>query len=289
MAEESKINEQTAASDASEPETGDIMQGIQDMIGNLLKNAVEKMQQSETSMQLGETTSGDSEKNKLTAQMDIDEIKVFIDVMQKFITTVKSMVTQLETGIAGPGDAEEDKFLEGYIATADNILEMAAFNTKDTLTGLSNRYGFDNRLVLEWNRATRDKSTLGLVIFAVDGIENCGVKEKCEKMHKAIAQTLENTIKRSTDFIARWSEYEFAALLPITTINGASIVANRICSEFAKLEIPDLPEKTADTTVSIGICIDAPHPSEQPSDFINKAYEAFLKAKESGGNSINIV
>lgn len=282
MCKNMDVTDQTAA---PETDTDNIMQHIQDMIGNLLKDAVDNIHQSETSHIIGGTTSEASDKNKMAAQMDIDDIRNFIGVMQKFIDNVNVIVAELETGITEPGSTD-DKFLDGYMATADSILEMAAFSTKDALTGLSNRYGFDNRLILELNRATRDKSALALVIFSLDDYAKFDAANKRDDCMKAIANILEHSIKRSTDFVARWSEDEFAALLPITNAKGASIVADRICEEIGDIEIPDVQEKGRKSSVSIGVCVHTPTPNEQPIDFIHKAHDAYLKAKKTEGNSV---
>jgi diguanylate cyclase (GGDEF)-like protein len=162
--------------------------------------------------------------------------------MQKFIDNVNGVIAQLETGSPEAGGTD-DKFLEGYMATADNVLEIAAFSMKDPVTGLSNRYGFDNRMILEWNRAIRDKTALSLVIFSVDSIKMCEDIEKCDKLLKVITETLDSSIKRTTDFIARWSDDEIVALLPITDIDGATIVAERIYNELGGKSLPGMDEK----------------------------------------------
>jgi two-component system chemotaxis family response regulator WspR len=280
MSENINVTEKPAEAGA-----GDIMQAIQGMIGDLLKNAVDKMQKSETGEKLGGIPDDTKEKDAAAAQMDISEIKSFIGFMQKFIDNINVMVRYLETGVAEPGEAD-DKFIEDYMATADTILEIAAFSTKDNLTGFSNRYGFDNRLILEWNRACRDKSTLGILIFGVDGFVGQGDRVKCEKMIKKIAQTLDKSIKRSTDFFARWSDDEFAILLPITDAGGTSTVAERVLAEISGLNIPGVPEKDGKASVSMGVCVLAPELGNQPVDFINKAYNSFVEAKKAGGNVI---
>jgi len=281
MSDMSKETENTTPTAA---EQGDVMHHIQEMIGNLLQNAVGKMHKADMGDKLGGQAEGTDDSNDPTAQMGIEEIKGFVDVMQKFIDNIKVMITGLETGSMEGGT--DDKFLEGYMATADNVLEIAAFSTKDPLTGLSNRYGFDNRLILEWNRATRDQSSLGLIIFGVSDYEGCDDKEKREELLKSISKRLESSIKRSTDFIARWSEDEFAALLPITEHGGASIVTQRIRNEIGEMSIGGLPEKGGKPSISIGVCVHPPEPKEQPSDFINSAYTAFKKAKETAGDAI---
>jgi len=283
MSDNTNVTNQTATPAA---DSGDIMQHIQGMIGDLLQNAVGKMHKTDTHEKLGGTHPQDAgEGNEAPMEMNLAEIKSFIDVMQKFIDNVSVMVLQLETG-SSEHSSKDDKFLDGYMATADNILEMAAFSMKDSLTGLSNRYGFDNRLVLEWNRATRDKSALSLVIFSVDGLKACEDKAKRDEILKAVSETLENSIKRTTDFIARWGDDEFAALLPITEEVGASIVAERIRVEVGNMDIPDIAGKGGKTSVSIGVHVHTPENTEQPANFINNAYNAFKKAREADGSSI---
>jgi len=282
MSEKTNETKQTTEPAA---EQGDIMHHIQGMIGDILKNAVEKMHTEEHSKQLGGTHKGAVEKNEETPQMGIAEIKEFVNVMQKFIDNVNVMILQLEGGNTDPGNTD-DKFLEGYIATADNVLEIAAFSMKDKLTGLSNRNGFENRLILEWNRATRGKTTLGLVIFGVDNFDERCVSEQCDDMIKSIAETLENSVKRSTDFIARWGEDEFAVLLPITDESGTTIVAERILKEISELGAPCKKDNGCKTLVSIGVCTSNPESADKPVDFINKAHDAYEKAKEASESSI---
>ena len=274
MSEKTNATEQPVESAA---DSGDIMQHIQDMIGDLLKNAVDKMQKTETSEQLGGAPE-EASSSELPAQMGITEIKGFVGVMQKFIDNVNVMIAQLETG-SSEYDTD-DQFLEGYLATADNVLEIAAFSMKDPLTGLSNRYGFDNRLILEWNRATRDKSDLSLIIFKVDDFE------ECDNLIKAVSETLNSSIKRTTDFIARWSDDEFAVLLPITYKGGATIVTERICKEVGDMTYTDIAGNEHKASISIGVGVHTPGPDDKPVDFINRTYNAFLKAAETEGNSV---
>ncbi|MCL2627784.1 MAG: GGDEF domain-containing protein [Oscillospiraceae bacterium] len=240
-----------------------IMNDIQGMIGTLLTSTVEKMQSGENSADPAATS----------AQADIAEIKNFVDAMQKFINNVNVMVKELEAENAQPGTANE-KILDGYIATADNVLEIASFSMKDGVTGLSDRSGFDNRIILEWNRAVRDKSTLGLVIFSIDGLEDCEDIKRDEILREA-SQALIMSNKRSTDFIARWSEEEFVVLLPITDTEGTTIVTGRIRADIEHVNIPG--------TISIGACVYVPKQGEQPDEFIDRAIEAHSKAKASGG------
>jgi len=260
----------------NESKSENIMQDIQAMITGLLTNAVDKMQ-------------GDAESpgNEISPDVGLDDIKSFVDVMQKFIDNIKLMVVQLE-GNTG-AENTDDKLLDGYMATADNVLELANFSMKDALTGLSNRYGFDNRIVLEWNRATREKTALGLVIFAPDGLEKCETNEKREEIIKEVSKSLVSSGKRSTDFVARWSDNEFAVLLPVTDPNGINTVVERLRTEIEKIDSANLLTVNGKKSISMGVYVYTPEPGKEPTEFISKTYSAYTKAKESGGNAVNIV
>jgi len=254
----------------SAPESENAMQDIQGMMTGLLTDAIEKMQK--------------KSEDAASDEIDLNEIKSFVAVMQKFIDNVEFMVRQFEAASTRPGD-KNDKILEGYMATADNVLEIASFSMKDSLTGLSNRYGFDNRIVLEWNRATRGKSNLGLMIFAPDGLDKCD-DNKRDEIVKEISKTLIYSGKRSTDFIVKWSDNEFAVLLPDTNISGTSFVVERIREEIESMSTLELPKKDGKITISMGVCVYTPKHGEHPNIFINKVYNAYIKAKESGGDTV---
>lgn len=280
-----KTNATGQAAEAVESEG--IMQNIQDMIGDLLKNTIDKMHKEDIGDKLGNTLAHQSDSAVPSTQLGLDEIKNFVNVMQKFIDSVNVMIVQMETGNMGTGGID-NAFIEGYMATADNVLEIAAFSMKDSLTGLSNRYSFDHRLILEWNRAVRDKSALGFVIFGISGTGESSDGKSHDIMLKTVAKTLENTIKRSTDFIARWGDDEFAILLPITDSIGALVVAERLRTEI-ETKVSGILDNSGKTSVSIGVCVHTPEPNEQLADYINKAYDAYIKAKSAAGNSIVVV
>jgi diguanylate cyclase (GGDEF)-like protein len=265
------------------------IQGIQDMIFNLIKKEIDKMQNSEMDKQLGSVTPsnpGDGGPGPSAAPMNLVEIKKVVSTVQRFLDNTNMIIEHLEDG-STDRNHDEDEFLDDYMTTADNILEMAAFSTKDNLTGLSNRHGFSSRLILEWNRAAREQSPLSLLIFSVDGLGQ-GAKglQKSKTVLQAISKTLEQSIKRATDTIARWSDNEFAALLPVTDTDGATIVAERIRMEIENLSAPGAGESDGGITSSIGVSVQLPGQNERPADLINKAQSALKKAREAGQNKI---
>jgi diguanylate cyclase (GGDEF)-like protein len=266
----------------------DIIVGeVNDVIADLLKNVIKEMQNSEINKQLGDesqASSSSGDKIALQSEMDIAVIRQVTSALQKFLDNANLMMAKLE-GVDNDYDHKADSFMDNYIATADSILEVAAFSTKDSLTGLSNKYGFDNRLVLEWNRATREQTPLCLLLFDIQDLSAKDSDSK-NKALVAIARTIEKTIKRSTDFVARWNDDEFAALLPITGNDGAKIVAERILTEIGNIDFPTDIETTKKISVCIGVSVQVPTQSEHATDFVTKTQTALNKAKESGHNTI---
>jgi diguanylate cyclase (GGDEF)-like protein len=269
------------------------MQDIENMITGLLKNAINEMQVAEMNKRqsnMAQDASNDGNTDALSSHVDITDLKKTLSTVQKFLDNVSAMISRLE-GDGTEQSNDDEIFLSDYMAAADNIIEITAFSTKDSFTGLSNRYGFDSRLVLEWNRAAREKSSLCLLLFGVDGFnfhEEAYGREQREDVLLKLSRTLEHSINRATDFVARWSDVEFAVLLPMTDANGAMIVAERIRTMIEELNIPFISEKGGKLTAYIGMSIQTPQLNESPSDHINKAHNALNKAREASQNKIII-
>jgi len=264
----------------SSNETNDgIVLDVQRMMADLMHNAIGGIQKSESAVP------GEEAADAVPSNIGIADIKKIVVVVQKFIDNINAMITKLEGG-ATQLNRNDDKFMDDYMATADNILEMAAFSARDSLTGLSNRHGFDNRIILEWNKAAREKLPVNLLLFCVDGFsyqdESLDWEYKDELL-RAVSKTLGASLKRSTDFMARWSPDEFAVLLPITDVDGTMIVANRIRDDIGNLSITHTDTKI---TVSIGVHVHIPRKGELPAEFVSKAIYALDEAKNRGTNQI---
>ena len=270
------------------------MQDVQNMIESSLKSAIERLQRKDTKKQM-DASSPDAadgvDAEIMQAQMDLDEIKTMVATLQKFIDNLNMMIAQLE-GTDNSFGRNEEKFLDDYIATADSILEIAAFSTKDNITGLSNRYGFDDRMMLEWHRSQRHESPLSLLIFDVVVLGYSGGAlnpQQRNEVLRSVSKALKNSIKRSTDSIAHWSEDEFAALLPVTGIEGAMSVANRITEEINDMDIPSISEKGGKMIVYVGINVQTPKKGDHLDNFTDKVCAALDNAREAGESKIIIV
>ena len=246
-----------------------ITRELHNMMTGLVNDTICKGQKNEPVKQPGTTGQDNMSGSVQNAQMDIKDIKQFIGALEKFLNSSKMVVAQLEANDI-ESYRDDDKLLDDFMDITGIILEIATFGMKDALTGLSNRHALDNRLILEWNRAVRDGSPISLLIFGVDQQDDATLI--------AISKMLDQEIKRSTDFAARWDNKEFAVLLPNTNAYGAMFVAERVHRGMEALAIC--------ATVHIGIGVQMPGEKAPVTDFIDRAHRAYMSAKETGKSTV---
>jgi PleD family two-component response regulator len=102
--------------------------------------------------------------------------------------------------------------------------ELRRLVNLDGLTILANRRHFDEYLLQEWTRLSREESPLSLVLCDVDFFKQYNdtlghlLGDDCLK---AIAKALAAAAKRPADLVARYGGEEFAMILPNTKGDGA--------------------------------------------------------------------
>lgn len=165
------------------------------------------------------------------------------------------------------------------------ILQQAGIN--DSLTGLPNRRGFEERLAVEWERAIREQTPISLLFIDIDDFKT--YNDACghafgDLLIKEAAKVFKQTLQRAIDFTARWGGDEFAVLLPATDSNGACEIASKVLRNMQNNAVLHSDGRAVNITVSIGIGTVFPRPSDEPSAFLEKADKALYSAKEAGRN-----
>nr|WP_296747757.1 GGDEF domain-containing protein [Thioalkalivibrio sp.] len=97
----------------------------------------------------------------------------------------------------------------------------------DTLTGIPNRFAYNERLQLEVARWRRYQSPLVLSIWDIDRFKNVNDEyghQAGDKALKLIARLFRDHV-RETDFVARYGGEEFVVLLPETQMENALVMA----------------------------------------------------------------
>ena len=165
-------------------------------------------------------------------------------------------------------------------------LEM--LSRTDSLTRLSTRRHFDQRLAYEYARYQRRGTPLSLLIIDVDHFkkvnDHYGHAVGDEYLH-AIARTLESNVGRSTDLVARYGGEEFICLLTDTPPEDALTVAERINHGVAELGLPNALATPPLLTVSIGVAtVMSGDPGAQA--LVAQADIQLYTAKQTGRNRI---
>ena len=169
---------------------------------------------------------------------------------------------------------------------ANTRLEIAS--TTDSLTTLFNRGHFENRLNIEFKRATRHKHELSAIICDIDHFksvnDNYGHKTGDDCL-RHVALIFKNKIIRSGDLIARYGGEEFIILLVDTPLSKAEYLAQSLCDEFRRTKLKSGDQSIA-ITVSFGVASLTQKMIDSPDDLINRADEALYLAKNSGRDQV---
>ncbi|GAC16689.1 putative bifunctional diguanylate cyclase/phosphodiesterase [Aliiglaciecola lipolytica] len=172
--------------------------------------------------------------------------------------------------------------LENRVNQQTNELRQLAEN--DALTGLSNRYTFEQILKNAFSRITRISGTLGVLFLDLDEFKyvndllghNTG-----DELLKEIAFRLRNVI-RGNDFLARLGGDEFVVLAQ--DIDEEKQISNLASRIIASLKQP-FKIQNNDITISVSVGIAAYGPSAStPAEIMKCADIAMYQAKMNGRN-----
>jgi len=157
----------------------------------------------------------------------------------------------------------------------------------DSLTGLANRWRFDEELALEWRRAERVGDSLALILLDLDDFksvnDNYGHPFGDEVLRR-IAEILGTNI-RQVDLAARYGGEEFAVIVPEADLEGGLQLAERLRSalEAHRIELPDGKQRAV--TASFGVAVKGDLP--QAEELIAAADVALYESKRAGKNRVS--
>jgi diguanylate cyclase (GGDEF)-like protein len=164
------------------------------------------------------------------------------------------------------------------------LTELADEARTDTLTGLLNRRGFDERASLELAHARRDGASIAAVAFDIDFFKRINDEwghEIGDRVLVRIGELLTNHA-RDIDVAARFGGEEFVVLLPGCTSSEAEAFAERIRQALSSGDSTGLPT----VRVSAGILAEvAPNGIEA---MLRGADSALYDAKRAGRDRIVI-
>jgi diguanylate cyclase (GGDEF)-like protein len=181
---------------------------------------------------------------------------------------------------------EIDRRIAAQTALHQANEELQRIAYLDGLTHIPNRRQFDERLLQEWQRMSRQGAPLSIVLCDVDFFKQFNdtyghqIGDECLQY---IAKAIADSARRAGDLAARYGGEEFVAILPDTDASGAQAVARSIQTRVKTLAIPHVSSLISDrVTLSMGVATIVPSKSTTPAQLMAAVDRALYRAKVSG-------
>lgn len=161
----------------------------------------------------------------------------------------------------------------------------------DELTQLPNRRAFDEKYKTLLKDTRRNMYPVSVLFIDIDHFKSCNDSyghENGDIILKAISSLIQQCMRRPDDFCCRWGGEEIVCLLPGTSLEGASKLAQIILEtvENEPIVIKDFPP--IHLTLSIGIANASHSNILLNNNLVNKADQAMYRAKQQGRNRYSV-
>lgn len=157
----------------------------------------------------------------------------------------------------------------------------------DSLTGVGNRRHFDEQLAREWGRGQRSGRVLSLLILDIDHFKLYNDRYghvQGDACLRRVAAAIRDQLRRSSDLAFRIGGEEFAVLLPDSTQNEATQLAERIIDAIDALAIEHAGSRVAPrVTASIGVASCRPQQEVTSRQLVEWADSALYSRKMNHG------
>jgi diguanylate cyclase (GGDEF)-like protein len=149
---------------------------------------------------------------------------------------------------------------------------------------------FYSYLKKEWQRLSREKQDLSLILCEVDSFLSLNENYSNQAVNlclEKVGQTIAKSVKRPADLVARYQLAQFAILLPNTNSQGALGVAKKVQARIRNLNFEkSWPEIDQYITLSFGVTGVIPDRQTPMNILLVKSEEALEKAKLAGQDQI---
>ncbi|BAL78798.1 sensor domain-containing diguanylate cyclase [Bradyrhizobium cosmicum] len=190
---------------------------------------------------------------------------------------------------------KDNGLVDGVVAISRDITEQKKLETRletlaieDSLTGLANRRGFDERLREEWARAYRERSSLALLMIDVDHFKSYNDEyghPAGDACLRVVAQTIAAEMHRAGDQAARYGGEEFAVLLPNTDAAGCARIGERLrkaIREAGLVHSTNRPSGCVTASFGGAACRPALERTAGVGTLVEAADQALYAAKDAG-------
>ena len=168
--------------------------------------------------------------------------------------------------------------------------ELERLIVHDRLTEIYNHRWFNQFFEYEWKRTVRKGGPISLIMIDIDFFKKFNEtygRNKGDICLVSIAKILQETIKRSSDVVARFGGEEFVIVLSGTDKRGVDVVAENARKSVEDLNIPHESSPLSDhVTISLGCATMHPRQHLDSSLLIKAAEEALYLSKQEGRNRV---
>jgi len=184
---------------------------------------------------------------------------------------------------------DDEGNISNYVSTSQDITErvvmeekMKTLATRDSLTGIYNRYRTNEEIDSEIIRIKRNPSLFALLMFDIDHfklVNDTYGHDVGDYVLQELSKAILNNIRESDKF-GRWGGEEFMLILPETNKEEAMKLAEKLRNTIASCIFKDVSK----VTVSVGVT--TCNAEDTKEELIKRVDNALYKAKEDGRNRI---
>ncbi len=167
--------------------------------------------------------------------------------------------------------------------TKDLLAVEQIRSSTDPLTGAANRWQMYNSLEHQWLACQTGQQTFSLILLDIDHFKRINDLYG-HNTGDAVLQEVTRVFKKSIGSlgnVGRWGGEEFLILLPQTSLEEASIIAENL-----RITLANHKFGVGQVTASFGVASLLDH--ETVNDLIRRADETLYSAKQSGRNRVEI-
>jgi diguanylate cyclase len=217
---------------------------------------------------------------RLAQSSDQDSIRAVADAIINSLRAVEVRHAAMEQRLNAA--KQEMETLQQSLATT--TIEAS----RDIVTGLANRRGFNSAIENACERANGDFTPFSLLMLDIDHFKSFNDSFghlMGDSVLGLVGVTLKQSIK-GQDFAARYGGEEFAVILPDTALRNANVVAEQLREKIMGRELRkrSTGERLGGITVSIGVACH--RPGERPRPIIERADACLYEAKRAGRNCV---
>ena len=135
--------------------------------------------------------------------------------------------------------------------------------------------------------ARRDKNPLAVLMIDIDYFKqfnDTNGHQAGDDALKLVAESLNTSFLRASDFVARYGGEEFVVLSVGTSKKQAATFADTLCERIRRLRIPHAASCTGCLTISVGYAVNVFAFDTSPAALLEQADKALYAAKERGRN-----